>query len=142
MNVATCSLISDLLLRETPVTEDVLRQLECYLSVTEIARSKTHTSTTLTADSSMSTCCDVLQRLLYQLERQDSPQLPGEIVTRLLSLIASVICLADSQIAAIPEIQLQLLRYMDSCRSLPADFAVDLALLQFQSTFLWDSRPG
>lgn len=133
MNVAACSLIADVLALEATIIGGVLRQVECYLSVVEIARSSTRSFVVHTGDPLVPVPYDVLRGLLCQMERQNSLQLPGEIMTRLMSLITNIICLAEHDKAAITEIQLRLLRYMDSCPKLPTDFTIDLALLHFQS---------
>lgn len=118
---------------EVTITGGVLRQVECYLSVVEIARSSTRSFVVHTGDSLVPVSYEVLRGLLFQMERQNSPQLPGELTTRLLSLITNVICLGEHDNAAATEIQLRLLRYMDSCPKISTAFKIDLALLHFQS---------
>lgn len=119
----------------TPVTTEVLRQAECFLSIAEIARSNTRGFTCQTGDQLASMSNEVFRGLLAHMEQRNSLPLPVEITTRLLSLITSVICLVRTDNPALSEIQLRLLRHMDSCAKLPVNFTGDLVLLHFQSKF-------
>lgn len=134
-------MIAGLLVLDT-ITKEVLQQAEYYLSVAEIARSSMTEFVDQISDPLTASSNEVLRGLLSEMERQDFPALPSETTARLLSLVSSIICLVQNDNAAISEIQLRLLRHLDSCPKVSEDFMADFVVLHFQRESAWISRPG
>jgi hypothetical protein len=129
LNIAACSLTDDLIAPQPVLSRDALRQLECYLSVMEIARSGCSTLEALPQKEPVA-ACDVLQDLLSRVESL-GVSIPAELLHRLLSLMTSVTYFASR--SDVGDIQLRLLRLMDSWAQLNDEWTVDLALEHFQS---------
>lgn len=94
----------------------------------EIARSGNSFLEALPQDD-LAVACDILQDLLSRIE-SPGQLIPVELLQRILALITGVTCFMEH--IDIGEIQLRLLRFMDSCDYLSTAFDTDLALLHFQ----------
>lgn len=98
------------------------------MSVLEIARSGEPALEALPPDK-LDANCGVLYDLLSRVEGLVRV-IPVELIERLLCLVTGVTCFAAA--IDLAETQLRLLRVMDSCEHVNAEWAVDLLLLQFQ----------